>query len=84
MTIVYLLEQINIFLFGSTSRASDMRIVMNFGVDLACLVICFYVVGDNSSLCFVYGLVAYFTSRNILFSLGLIKPFNVKNEELEK
>ena len=84
VTIVYLLEQMNIFLLGSTSRASDMRIVMSFVIDLGFLVICHYVVGDNSSLGFVYGLLAYFTSRNIFFSLGLIKPFVVQNEELEK
>ena len=77
VTIVWFLEQIDIFTLGSTSRASDIRICLSCAINLAMNSICIYVVGDNSSLCFIYGLLAYIASRNILFSIGLRKPFKV-------
>ena len=71
-------------MLGSTSRASDIRIVLSCMLNFAFVALCIYVVGENANLTFVYGLVAYLASRNILFSIGLRKPFTVKNEELEK
>ena len=84
VTIIYLLEQIDIFLLGSSSRASDVRIVLSCFVNIAFIAVCIYVVGDNTDLTFIYGILAYVASRNILFSIGLRKPFTVINEELMK
>ena len=84
VTIVYILEQVDIFLLGSTSRASDIRIVMSCLINVGFVAICMYIVGDNSDLTFVYGILAYVASRNILFNIGIRKPFNVINEELLK
>ena len=85
VTIVYLLEQIEIFGLGSTSRASDLRIVLSLilnGVFVAISVMIIYRVG--SSVGYVIGFLAYLASKNPLFSCGLKAPFKVVNEQLER
>ena len=85
MTIVYLLEQIEIFGLGSTSRASDIRIILSLilnGVFVAISVMIIYRVGGE--LGYVIGFLAYLASKNPLFSCGLKAPFKVVNEQLER
>ena len=80
VTLIYLLEQLSIFVLGSTSRATDSRILLSFVLD--------------SGFAFLFGMFAkdqkviwilpYFASRNLILGAGLKKPFSIVNEELEK
>ena len=80
VTIIYLLEQLSVFIFGSTSRATDLRIVLSFGLDLVLAFVFGWFAPGNKAV----WVIPYFASRNLLFGLGLKRPFNIVNEELEK
>ena len=68
------------FVLGSTTRATDIRIFLSFCLDLI-LAGLFAYLGPNYKVVWA---IPYFASRNLLFGLGLKKPFNIVNEELEK
>ena len=55
---------------------------MSLTVNVAFVALCAWQFGQSSV--FAIGMIAYAASRNLLFSLGLKKPFIVKNEELER
>ena len=68
------------FGLGSTTRATDIRVFMSFCLDLILAVVFAYLAPNYK----VVWAIPYFASRNLLFGLGLKKPFNIVNEELEK
>ena len=68
------------FIFGSTSRATDLRIVLSFCLDLALAVVFGCFAPEYKAV----WIIPYFASRNLLFGLGLKRPFKIVNEELEK
>ena len=80
VTLVYLLEQISIFLLGSTSRATDSRVILSFVLDSGFAIIFALFAKDNK----VIWVLPYFASRNLIFGTGLKKSFSIVNEELEK
>lgn len=79
VTILYLMEQASIFGFGSTSRASDLRIVVSFIVD--CGLCALLWVLEMEILC---GIFAYLSCSNYMHSCALRKPFVPVNEEMRK
>lgn len=87
VTAVYLLEQIEVFIFGSTTRCSDSRILINFVIHVVLVFACLFISKSPTSnkaiptllACIVSG---YLTSRNTLFSFCTKKPFKVVNEQL--
>jgi hypothetical protein len=81
---MYVFEQIDIHLFGSTPRASDLRIVFSFVMNLG-FVIAMNILAKYKSYpeAIIMGVIlAYFSSHNVFHNLGLIKPFKVINEKL--
>lgn len=72
VTLVYLIEQVEIFGFGSTSRASDIRILLSFIINVPLAVF-----GN-----WLTPLLGYIASHNLLFGIGLPKPFVIVNEQL--
>ena len=66
VTIVYLCEQIEIFMGGST-RASDLRTVLSFLTLWGLVIAGFYIQAFPATICF-----GYIFSNNVWFSIGLI------------
>jgi len=81
---MWAIEQIDIHLFGSTPRASDIRILLSCGFNIGATC-AFYALMVHSSvlngLLLACGL-AWISSHNIFVNIGLIKPFKVINEKL--
>ena len=77
VTLAYLGEQMNIFGFGSTSRASDSRIFIN--VLLNCIFVAILIflpqkvsfISSNHSKSVLALLLAYLASTNLIFTLGI-------------
>jgi len=83
--LLWLLEQLDIYLFGSTSRASDSRIVLssilNFAMVWASMVVG-YTNKERDIGFIMIVLFSYLSSHNFFLALGLKKPFKVINERL--
>jgi hypothetical protein len=81
VTIVYLLEQFEVFIFGSTSRCSDWRIVINFVIHVGLSIACYFISLQNKTIwtCIAVAVSGFITSKNTIFSLCIKKPFNVVN-----
>lgn len=75
--LLYLMEQAEIFLFGGSARASDLRILLYLGVDVGLWMACVY-----SNQNWLTPALGYFASNNFWFDLGTIKPFHIHNEQL--
>ena len=90
VTLFYLAEQFSIFLYASTTRASDSRIMISLFVDIAAVGGLYQLLksqteqGKDFSMMYLIGIVAYLTSSNYMHTLCLKKPFQAKNEELDK
>lgn len=87
VTILYFLEQMDIFLLGSTPRASDIRILLSVATNIGFICIGNYAVtpapGSRTSVNLVLALLAYLASHNVWHSLGLKKPFSAENPKLK-
>lgn len=85
VTALYFMEQGEIFCFGGTARASDLRILMSFFIN--CLVVIIFThtdVSTDSDLTIVYIILAFILSKNYLHTLGLKAPFKIENEEMNR
>ena len=78
--IVYLLEQASIHLLGSTSRASDSRLITSFVINAALATICYFGARESTMIAkLVFLLLPFVASHNFMFDLCLKKPFKGEN-----
>ena len=76
VTIMWFLEQAEVHVFGSTPRASDIRIVMSFCVNSAIVIGMYfvYINMDRFDNAIILGVVlAWVSSHNMLFNIGMLK-----------
>ncbi len=67
-------------LLGSTARASDIRIFLSTFIDIGFVALATYLAYEDSLKEFlvpVIAAMAYVSSHNVFFGLGIVKPFNV-------
>lgn len=77
VTLAYLAEQVNVFVFGSTTRASDLRIFLN--VLLNCILVAIITIlpakiptlQKNHEKYLLTLLVAYLASTNLIYTCGI-------------
>ena len=75
VTLLYMMEQTEILLFGGTARASDLRILVSFTVNAVLIAIFTHTdIATDAKLTIVYAVMAFLTSKNYLHTLGLKKP----------
>ena len=75
VTLLYMLEQTEILLFGGTARASDLRIIISFVVNATLIAIFTHTdIATDANLTIVYVIAAFLTSKNYMHTLGLKKP----------
>ena len=85
VTLLYMLEQTEILLFGGTARASDLRIIISFMVNALLIVIFTHTdIATDANLTVVYAVAAYLTSKNYMHTLGLKKPYKVESDDQQK
>ena len=79
---LYVVEQVEIFVLGSSPRASDMRIVMSFVANVALIqTVHMTIVPGSSNRIRALAGVAFLASHNLWFSCGMKKPFKVVKEQ---
>ena len=85
VTLMWLLEQIDVHVFGSTPRASDSRIVLSYCINSA-IVIGMYFLGHEEGKikdAIIMGVIlAWVFSHNAMFSLGLLRQYKIVNEKM--
>ena len=85
VTLVYMMEQAEIFLFGGTARASDIRILFSLIVNGALVAVFTNSdVASDASLTVVYAGMAFITSKNYMHTLGLKQPYKIDNEDMAR
>jgi hypothetical protein len=86
VTLMWLLEQVDIHVFGSTPRASDFRIALSFCINGA-IIIGMYFLGHRDGKmaeALIMGVIlAWVFSHNAIFGIGIVKPFKIVNEKLQ-
>lgn len=82
--LVYLLEQLSIHLFGTSPRASDSRILIFIVINAGFVAICTFVGLTKLQTIILLLALAFISSHNLLFSLGLKKPFRKENERMRE
>lgn len=75
--LLYLMEQCEIFVFGGSARASDLRIFLYFVINVGLVLVCFF-----STQALLIPVLGYVASNNFWWDLGTVKPFNIVNEQL--
>lgn len=78
VTFLWLVEQTEILLFGSSPRASDTRIIISWLVN--CLFVAIFThtdVKSDAELTIAYFIAAYITSKNYMHTFGLKMPFKI-------
>lgn len=85
VTLLWVLEQISVHLYGGTPRASDLRIVLSFLIQSLFIAIPFIIVQESTGSLpkILLVLLAFLSSQNILFSIGINVPFKKVNERLQ-
>ena len=87
VTVMWLLEQVDVHVFGSTPRASDFRIVLSFCINSG-IIIGMYFLGYEANRIkdgIILGVVlAWVFSHNALFGIGMVRPFQIVNEKLQQ
>lgn len=85
VTLLYMMEQTEILLFGGTARASDLRILVSFTVNAVLIAIFTHTdIATDANLTIVYAVMAFLTSKNYLHTLGLKKPLTVNSDANQK
>ena len=85
VTLLYMLEQTEILLFGGTARASDLRIIISFVVNATLIAIFTHTdIATDANLTIVYAIAAFLTSKNYMHTLGLKKPLKVNSDTNQK
>jgi len=83
VTLMWAMEQADFHILGSTPRSSDIRIVLSFFINVA-FVIAMYILALNKSYeegLIMANILAFFSSHNVWFDLGIKLPFKVVNEK---
>jgi len=75
--LLYLMEQFEIFGFGGSARASDLRIFLFFVLNVVLVLVAFY-----STQIWLIPVLGYIASNNLWWDLGTVKPFHIVNEQL--
>ena len=75
--LLYLMEQFEIFGFGGSARASDLRIFQYFVLNVGLVLVAFY-----STQTWLIPVLGYIASNNLWWDLGTVKPFHIVNEQL--
>lgn len=83
VTIVWACEQADFHILGSSTRTSDIRIILSFAINVGFVVAMYFLGGYKSKKeAIIMGVVlAFFSSHNIWFNLGVKKPFKIQNEK---
>mmetsp|Transcript_26744 Transcript_26744/g.25762 ORF Transcript_26744/g.25762 Transcript_26744/m.25762 type:complete len:717 (+) Transcript_26744:491-2641(+) len=84
--LVWAMEQIDVHVYGATYRASDSRILFSFLVNTCAIALCVYLyqaIDFEDYILLVVAILAFCSSNNLFFSLGIIKPFQVSQEKSE-
>jgi len=84
VTLLYAFEQLEVFVYGSTPRASDIRIVLSFLINSIFVGILYYLTTVSESPMIkwaVIPLVAFLASHNLLSGFGLPKKFKSAADE---
>ena len=71
------MEQFEIFGFGGSARASDLRIFLFFSLNVGLVLVAFY-----STQTWLIPVLGYIASNNLLWDFGTVKPFQIVNEQL--
>jgi len=77
VTLMWLLEQIDIHVLGSTPRASDSRILMSTTLNSAVVIAMYFIAyqGSGYNNAIVLGVIlSWILSHNILFGIGVVRP----------
>ena len=84
VTALWAMEQASVHLFGGTPRASDLRIIASFVLTSILIAVLLLLLPSSTEVAVrvLLVLLAYLSSHNILFSLGIKEPFKKVNERL--
>ena len=83
VTLLWAMEQVSVHLYGGTPRASDLRIVLSFVLTSAFILAPYWMVESSETTArMLMVLLAYVSSHNMLFSIGIRRPFKKANERL--
>jgi hypothetical protein len=77
VTLMWLLEQIDIHVLGSTPRASDSRILMSTILNSSVVIAMYFIAyqGSGYGNAIVLGVIlSWILSHNILFGIGVVRP----------
>ncbi|CDW89360.1 pecanex-like protein 4 [Stylonychia lemnae] len=83
VTLMWAMEQADFHILGSSTRSSDLRIVLSFTINIA-FVIAMYILALNKSYLeamIMANILAYFSSHNVWIDFGIKHPFKVINEK---
>lgn len=74
---------------GSTPRCSDSRIILSKSLNCAAVVGMYFLASiltiESHRNAIILGVIlSWFFSHNIMFSIGMIKPFKIVNKQLEQ
>jgi len=87
VTLMWLLEQLSIHILGTTARASDMRIIVGFILNSAMIAIIYFVQQSSEKskmgVAFLTVFLAFLSSHNLMYKLGIKLPFNRENQRLK-
>lgn len=86
VTLLWLMEQVDVHVLGATPRASDIRIVLSFCVNSAIVIGMYFLYNNsgNAQNAIILGVIlAWVSSHNKLANFGILQPFNKLNEKLQ-
>ena len=79
VTLLYFFEQIDIFIFGGTQRASDIRIIIYFAFSCCLIAGAYY-----TQIYYLVFLFAYLSCFNVFGTVGVKKPFVAASDRSEE
>ena len=83
VTLMWLFEQVDFHILGSSTRTSDIRIVLSLTTNVLFLVGMYILsIYESYKKVIIMGVIlAFFSSHNIWLNLGIKEPFKVVNEK---
>ncbi len=83
VTLMWVMEQVDVHALGSTPRASDSRILMSLILNSG-IVVAMYFISDFSNAIILGVILAWIFSHNFILGLGMVRPHEVINEKLQQ
>ncbi len=83
VTLMWVMEQVDVHALGSTPRASDSRILMSLILNSG-IVVAMYFISDFSNAIILGVILAWVLSHNFILGLGMVRPHEVINEKLQQ